>query len=95
MSESLQLVIVGVVVAFCAWRAVRRYAPKTAWRLQASLSYFFERKGRPAWSQVIGQWLRPAEVSAGDGCGSGCTTCGGCATNPEPSSDPLRIHLQP
>jgi hypothetical protein len=95
VNEAVQGVIVALVVAFCAWRAVKRYAPKTAWRAQAALSYFFERPGRAAWSQAVGRRLRPAEVVSGGGCGSGCTTCGGCATNPEPANDPSRIHLQP
>ena len=94
MSETLQLLIVGLVVALCAWRALKRYAPKTTWRLQAGLSYRFEKAGRPAWSKAIGLRLRPVEVASGDGCGSGCSTCGGCATNPVETPDPLRIHLQ-
>ena len=98
MSESLQLLIVGLVVGLCAWRAVKRYAPKSAWRLQASLSYWFEKQARPAWSKAIGRWLRPSEVVSGGGCGSGCSTCGGCATKPgesaQDSADKLRIHLK-
>ncbi|KFN41066.1 DUF6587 family protein [Arenimonas oryziterrae] len=94
MSDSLQLLIVGLIVAVCAWRAIKRYAPKTAWRSQAGLSYFFERKGRPAWSRAFGHWLRPTEVATGDGCGSGCSTCGGCATNPVEKPNPLHIRLQ-
>ena len=27
MSENLQLLIVGLVVALCTWRAIKRYAP--------------------------------------------------------------------
>ncbi len=79
MSETLQLLIVGLVVGLCTWRAIKRYAPKSAWRLQASLSYFFEQSSRPAWSQGIGRWLRPSEAVSGGGCGSGCSSCGGCA----------------
>lgn len=98
MSESLQLLIVGLIVLACAWRALKRYAPKTAWRLQASLSYSLERKGRPAWSAAIGRWLRPVEATGAQGCGSGCNTCGGCATNPvqeaaPASNDPLSMKL--
>ena len=97
MSESLQLTVVGLIVLACAWRAFKRYAPKTAWRLQAALSYSLERKGRPAWIARIGLWLRPVETANGQGCGSGCNTCGGCATAPNASarstqsSIPLRL----
>ena len=82
MSEIVQLSAVALIVLACTWRAFKRYAPKAAWRLQAALSYEFEQKGRPVWSQRIGQWLRPTEVSSGEGCGSGCSSCGGCAAKP-------------
>jgi hypothetical protein len=82
MNELLQALIVGFVVLVCAWQALRRYAPKSAWRLQATLSYAFERNGRPAWSRRIGRWLRPGEISRGQGCGGGCTSCSGCVINP-------------
>lgn len=95
MSEVLQLLVVGLVVAFCAWRAVKRYAPKTAWRLQASLSYGFERAGRPAWSKAIGRWLRPSETVSGDGCGSGCSTCGGCAAPGNDAVEAMPIQVLP
>lgn len=97
MSESLQLAVVGLIVLACAWRAFKRYAPKTAWRLQASLSYSLERKGRPAWLARIGLWLRPVETASGQGCGSGCSSCGGCATGPNASASPVRptIPLRP
>jgi hypothetical protein len=96
MSDRLQLAVVGLIVLGCVWRAIKRYAPKTAWRMQASLAYSLERKGRPAWLARIGFWLRPVEIASGQGCGSGCNACGGCATNSASDSapapiDPLRI----
>jgi hypothetical protein len=98
MSDRLQLAVVGLIVLGCVWRAFKRYAPKTAWRMQASLAYSLERKGRPAWLARIGFWLRPVETANGQGCGSGCNSCGGCATNPAQeaapaSNNPLRIHI--
>ena len=83
MSEGVQMTIVALVVLACVWRAFKRYAPKSAWRMQASLSFAFERKGRPGWMVRIGRWLRPTEVASGQGCGSGCSSCGGCATRPD------------
>ena len=91
MSESLQLLLVGLVVAACAWRALKRYAPKTAWRLQAALSFEFERSGRPGWSRWIGQRLRPREAAGAEGCGSGCSSCGGCAVKPAVEIRPLHF----
>ena len=88
MSPSLQSLVVALVVAACAWRVFARCAPRTAWRVQAGVSFAFERPGRPAWSRRVGMWLRPA-VPTVTGCGSGassaCSACGSCAP-PEPAS---------
>ena len=89
MSAPLQTLVVALIVAACAWVAFARYAPRTAWRLRAALSFAFERPGRPAWSRRIGVWLRPT-VPAVTGCGSGassaCSACGSCA----PAEPPVR-----
>jgi hypothetical protein len=87
MTPSLQSLVVALVVAACAWVAFARYAPRTAWRLQAWVAFAFERPGRPAWAKRIGARLRPA-VPAVTGCGSGassaCSSCGSCAPDPAP-----------
>lgn len=89
MNDALQTLVAAVVVLACVWRAFRRYAPKTAWRLQAELSFAFERRGRPGWSRRIGKSLRPAVATPG--CGSGCSSCSGCALAPALSAPPLRL----
>jgi len=99
MSPFVQSLVVAFIVAACAWTAFARYAPRTAWRLQAALSFAFERPGRPRWSKRIGAWLRPA-VPAVTGCGSGassaCSACGSCAPAPAAETrDPLDLQLLP
>jgi hypothetical protein len=88
MSPFAQSLVVALIVAACAWAAFARYAPRTAWRLRAALSFAFERPGRPAWSRRVGAWLRPA-VPIVTGCGSGassaCSACGSCAPEPPPA----------
>jgi hypothetical protein len=98
MSASVQSLVVAAIVAACAWRVFARYAPRSAWRLQAALSFAFERPGRPAWSRRIGAWLRPAVPTAtacGSGASSACSACGSCAPAPadapSPKSIPVRL----
>jgi hypothetical protein len=94
MTPAVQTVLVAAIVLACAWRAFARFAPGTAWRLQAAFAFAFERPGRPGWSRRVGQWLRPA-VPRVTGCGSGassaCSACGSCAPEPAPQR---KIDLQ-
>ena len=80
MSPAVQWAIVALIVGVFAWRAFARFAPKAAWRLQAGLSFALETQRRVVLLQSLGRALRPREVRTGAGCGSGCSTCGGCAT---------------
>jgi hypothetical protein len=98
VSASLQSLVVALIVAACAWRVFARYAPRTAWRLQASLAYAFERPGRAAWSRRVGTWLRPAVpavTSCGSGASSACSACGSCAPAEPAPRNPLDLQLLP
>jgi hypothetical protein len=98
MSTTVQSVVVAAIVLACAWRVLRGFAPRLAWRAQAWVAFGFERPGRPAWVRRIGLWLRPV-VPVVTGCGSGassaCSACGSCATpaavEPAPRAIPLRL----
>ena len=79
MSPAAQTAIVALIGLFFAWRAFVRYAPKSAWRLRATVAFAFEQPGRPAWAQAIGRRLRPALIVEA-GCGTGCGSCRGCGT---------------
>lgn len=93
MNGNLQLLIVGLIVLACVWRAFKRYLPKTAWRMQALVSFELKRAERPQWLRKLGLSLRPQEVANGEGCGSGCSSCGGCAT--KPAADIRPLHFAP
>jgi hypothetical protein len=98
VSASVQSLVVALIVAACAWRVFARYAPRTAWRLQAGLAYAFEKPGRPAWSRRIGTWLRPAVpavTSCGSGASSACSACGSCAPAEPAPRKPLDLQLLP
>jgi hypothetical protein len=82
MSPFLQSLLVALVVLACSWRVLAGFAPKTAWRVQARLSFLLEVGERPAWLKSLGRRLRPRERIEGRGCGSGCSSCGGCAARP-------------
>ena len=96
MTPALQSLVVAAVVLACAVNALRRFAPKLAWRLQARLAFAFEGPGRPRLLRAMGAWLRPA-VPVVTGCGSGassaCSSCGSCApAEPAPRrSIPLQL----
>ena len=94
MTPTVQALLVAAIVLACAWRAFARLAPKAAWRAQARVAYTFEMRGRVAWLRVVGRWLRPRDVVAGSGCGSGgCNTCGACET-PAPVAQARGIPLR-
>ena len=71
MSESLQWVIVGLVVIWSLWRVLNKVLPGTMSSLQRKLAAQLRAAG---WAKTANS-LSPAVESAG--CGSGC---GGCAS---------------
>ena len=98
MTPALQSLVVALIVLACAVRVFARYAPRTAWRLQAAVAYFFEKNGRPAWSRRLGIRLRPAVptvTSCGSGASSACSACGSCAPAEPVSSKQLDLQLLP
>jgi hypothetical protein len=94
MSPGLQTLLVAAIVLACAVDALRRLAPRLAWRLQARLAFAFEAPGRPRALRAFGAWLRPA-VPVVTGCGSGaspaCSACGSCAPAPARRDIPLEL----
>jgi hypothetical protein len=98
VSPGLQGVVVALIVAACAWNALRRLAPRTAWRMQARAAFLFETPGRPAAMRRIGVWLRPSVPTAtacGSGASSACSACGSCAPaevgGPVPRAIPIQL----
>jgi hypothetical protein len=77
MSDLLQTLLVYLLVLWCVWRVLKKYAPNGLWQMQARLSFAFESRN-PLWLKRIGRALRPAIVIP-SGCSSHCTTCKTCA----------------
>ncbi len=74
LSALIQYVLVGALLGWSLWRFLRTLMPTLMRNLQNRLAQAVARAG---WLR-LGSWLQSGE--AGAGCGSGCNTCGTCAT---------------
>ena len=77
MTDFWQSLLVYLLVLWCFWRAVKKFAPNGVWQMQARLSYAFESRNS-GWLKHIGRALRPA-IAIPAGCNSHCTNCKTCA----------------
>lgn len=79
MSPLLQTGVVVAIVLACTLSLLRRFLPRLAWQAQARLSYFLERKGRPAALRRLGLALRPPAPVLSKACRTGgCNSCKSC-----------------
>jgi hypothetical protein len=83
-----QYLVVGVIVLLAALYAAGKYLP-AAWRRK--VVYRFSDGSGQGW---LARWLDKEA-----GCGSGCDTCGSCATEPMPEKDDkgrkiIQVHLK-
>ncbi|MEI7037250.1 DUF6587 family protein [Fulvimonas yonginensis] len=94
--DTLQAVVLALVLAASLLAAFRKLLPQTARRMQARLSSALDRPGRKASVRRLGRWLQPAEAKSG-GCGSGggCSTCGGCAPPTVPREVTMPLQFRP
>lgn len=74
ISALIQNVLVGALLSWSLWRFLRTLMPTLMRNLQNRLAQAVAKTG---WLK-LGSWLQSGE--AGAGCGSGCNTCGTCAT---------------
>ncbi|MGN6364030.1 DUF6587 family protein [Asticcacaulis taihuensis] len=74
MYAVIQAVIITAIVGFCAVQMLRKMLPKLSHDLQVKGAQTLNRAGLTS----IAQKLEPI-VAKGDGCGSGCGSCKGCA----------------
>ncbi len=70
----MQYLLVGLALAWSLLRVTRQLFPGA---LHAGQNRLAQRAAKRGW-QRLGSWLQSGERSAG--CGSGCNTCGSCAT---------------
>ena len=64
MTDFWQSLLVYLLVLWCFWRAVKKFAPNGVWQMQARLSYAFESRNA-GWLKHIGRALRPAIARIG------------------------------
>jgi len=74
MYAVIQAVIITAIVGFCAVQMLRKMMPKLSHDLQVKSAHALNRVGMTGMAQK----LEPVEAK-GDGCGSGCGSCKGCA----------------
>lgn len=84
----VQYLVVGLIVLFAALYAAGKYLPVA---LRRKLVYRFSDGSGQGW---LARWLDKES-----GCGSGCDTCGSCATAPMPEQDEkgrkiIQVHLK-
>lgn len=79
LSMLIQYGLVGALLGWSLWRFLRTLMPSLMRNLQNRLAQVVAKAG---WLR-LGSWLQSGE--AGAGCGSGCNTCGTCAS-PAPAT---------
>lgn len=72
----MQYLLVGLVLAWSLLRVARQLFPTPVRNAQNRLAQNVAKHG---WTR-LGSWLQSGE--SGAGCGSGCNTCGTCASTP-------------
>jgi hypothetical protein len=90
--EWIQGLIIGAIVAACVLHVARKLLPRWVNGMQLKLSMALSNPAQPGGIRRIGNWLQP-KLSSGGGCGSGCSSCSTCASNPEKEEvKPLEFH---
>jgi hypothetical protein len=78
-----QGLIIAGLLGWSLFFMLRRVAPNLVRNQQYQLANTLSRHGWPK----LARWLEPT-LSVGGGCGSGCNTCGSCASNPNQTPEP-------
>ena len=91
--DLLQDVIIGAIVFFSALYVLRKLMPKWMRARQQALATMLNQPARPYLLRRFGAFLMPGE-SSGGGCGSGCSTCSTCESNPEAESEAKPLEFQ-
>ena len=88
MNPLWQNALVALIVAYCAFGALRQLMPRAlqqtlsawGWQRRARLSFWLEQRASLHWRR-LGVWLRPRiELQTSCGSGAGCNKCGSCAS---------------
>jgi hypothetical protein len=87
MNSVFEILLVALIVSYCAISVLTHLAPKLSWRMRAEISFALERQTARRWLVAIGRKLRPP-ILLGASCGSGggCNRCGSCDRDNVPST---------
>jgi hypothetical protein len=80
--EFVQGAIIAIVVAASALHVARKLFPKWIRNRQAALANALSNPARASFVRRLGNFMQPSAQSGG-GCGSGCSTCSTCDSNPQ------------
>ncbi len=90
LSDLVQFMVMGALLSWSVFFMLRRSFPALGQKQQARLSDFAQTHG---WLKLA-NWLAPAAKPA-SGCGSGCSNCSSCGSNPAVSEQPVQWKTQP
>lgn len=85
--EWVQGVIIGIVVAASTLHVARKLMPKWIYGKQAMLANALSQPSQPSFIRRFGGFIQPV-MKSGGGCGSGCSSCSTCASNPQAEAEP-------
>ncbi|WP_414439650.1 DUF6587 family protein [Burkholderia sp. 22PA0106] len=90
----LQYCVIGAVVAASCGVMVRKLAPAWSARGIERVAAHLVEPQRAAWARWLGRRLSRS-AGAAQGCGSGCSTCGGCGTAADATAEEAPLTFQP
>jgi hypothetical protein len=90
VSDILQFAVIAVVLGWSVFFMLRRTLPQQIAALQQRLATVATAHGRPR----LAQWLAPV-TSTATGCGSGCSNCNSCGSNPATTEQPVQWKTAP
>jgi hypothetical protein len=82
ISNILQITIMAGLLGWSLFFMLKRVAPSLVQNRQHQFANLLHAKG---W-QKLAEWFKPP-ISSNNGCGSGCNTCGSCASNPNQTAE--------
>jgi hypothetical protein len=83
--ELLQNAIICIVVLMSALYVLRKLMPNWVGSKQLALATEMKQPARSLLVRKFGSFMMP-DASSGGGCGSGCSSCSTCASNPDTES---------
>jgi hypothetical protein len=84
MSELVQTSIIAILLGWSVFFMLRRMLPNVINRQQQRLAQMAQTHGYIK----LSKWLEP-QLKSGGGCGSGCSNCSSCASNPTAAQEQI------